>query len=316
METISEKKSEAQVIPFMFKGLKKISRRQIELEEGVLNYLPFSHENSVKKNLEDFLSTQFNLPCRLTLEKIEEVGLAEFIQTLPPLSLMGVLGVQPLPSKALLWIDSSLAHSFIDRVLGGEGTLPLEIKSLTAIEEGVLQYLLLKTLHQAQQALGPSAPMHFRFENVLKSQKELTALSLKEEPMVQLHFRLEAGGMGGYLVLALPHPLVQGIFMKQSQPDIDKNHEYALKRFDALAHTKTPLWAEIGSVSLTIAEKNQLEKGDVVLFDQSHSQMIDHHLAGNAILRVGEGKSGGFLAQVVSGEAPVLLKILDYYEGE
>jgi len=315
-----EEHTERTVKPFAFSGLKKIRRRDLEIERALLNYLPFaSHENLAEKAVEEFLFKQFNVEAKIQLEKMEEGLLPEFVKSLSEPCLVAVLGVQPIQAKALLWIDSMLALTLIDRILGGEGQVPTEIKSLSPIEEGVFQYLILKTLAEIHQASQDSAPVHFRLERIVKSQKDLADMTHTEIPAVVLNFRIQVGSCLGFVVLTLPHPLVEGAFLKRNpldQPERGQEYQYGMGRFDQMGHVRSQLWAEVGSVSLTIAEKNQLEKGDVILFDQTNCQWAGNHLGGNVILRVGEGRGGGFLAQVVSSEAPVLVKILDYYGGE
>lgn len=315
-----EEHTEKTILPFVFRGLKKIKRRDLEIEKGLLNYLPFSSdENMAKKALEEFLAKQFNLEAKIQLEKMEEGTLSGFVKGLSDNCTVAVLGVQPVPVKMFAWIDSVLASTLIDRVLGGGGDLPTELKSMSSIEEGVFQYILLKAISEIFQATQQSSPVHFRLEKIAKSQKEMGEWAASETPVVLLNFRVQVGSCLGFVVLALPHPFVEGVFLARSpldQPERIQDYAYGAKRFDQMGHVRTQLWAEIGSVSLTVSEKNQLEKGDVILFDQTQCQMTGNHLGGNVILKVGEGKGGGFLAQVVSGDPPVMVKVLDYYGGE
>ncbi len=308
---------ERHITPYNFEGIKKLTRRDLEIEEALWSYLPAARENLIKKALEAFLSKQFNTSCAISLEKIEEGHFSSFVKTLPELCFLAQLGVQPLTHKAFAWVDNVLSFSLIDRVLGGPGDFPKEMRGLTPIEEGVLQYLLLKTLHEIFQACQDLNPIHFRLESIFKTNKEIQSSMSEDNPMVLLHVRVKVGETMGFILLALPHPLIEETFLTRSPLDqAELENSYPSKIFEPLHHVKTSLWVDVGSVSLTMAEKNQLEKGDVILFDQSHCQMIDGHLSGNAIVRIGEGKGGGFLAQLLSAGAPALLKILDYYGGE
>ncbi|MBL7685698.1 MAG: hypothetical protein JNK65_06665 [Deltaproteobacteria bacterium] len=313
-----EENTERTILPFAFKGLQKISRRELEIERGLFNYLPFATKDYVIQSaLEGFLSKQFNLEAKIRLERIEEMRNADFIRLLPEHCLVGVLGIQPVTSKAMMWIDSVLAANLIDRVLGGKGDLLSELRSFSPIEEGVFQYLILKTLSHVYEATQDSTPVHFRLDRVAKSPKELTDLS-SEDSSVLVHFRVQVGTCIGFVALCFPHPFIEGAFLQHEPLDHPGTQEYSLglQRFDSVSFIKTQVWAEIGNVSLTISEKNQLEKGDVILFDQTQCQMSGPHLSGNVILRVGEGKGGGFLSQVVSADSPALIKVLDYYGGE
>ncbi len=314
-----EGKSDKAIQTYQFKGLKKLSRHQLEVESALLNYLPFSSEFSLKKELEGFLAKQFSQEAKIELEKFEESTLGKFASSIPPVAWVAVLGMEPVGQKAYAWFDSVLAHSLVDRVLGGAGETPAEIKAATSIEEGVFQYLILKSLSLAFQVSGPVQPIHFRLEQILKSQKDFSSLNQSEIPVIHLNFKVQIGSTLGFVVLVLPHPLIEAGFMQRelihSKPG-SAEYDYTQSRFEKMAYVKTQMWAEVASVTLTLSEKNQLEKDDVILFDHSDCQLAKGQLQGNVILRFGEGREGGFLAQVISTDSPALVKILDYYGGE
>ncbi len=310
---------EKKVIPFEFGNLKKLSKRDLEIERSLLSYLPFvSEEKGVARALENFLKEQFSLPAEISLEKVEEENSLEWKQSLPETCSVALLNMQPLSSKAFLWVDSLLAQNLIQWILGGEKNKITETKSLGPIEEGVFQYLLLKAFSSMLGSFQDFARIHFRLEKVLKNRKEVMEPTQEELPMVILKFRLQVGKVSGFVILALPHPWLETAFLgKGSEWDREKTQEreYTLKKFEQLAHVPTSVWVEVGAVTLTLSEKNQLGKGDVILFDQTLSQWSNDHLTGKVILRVGEGKQGGFLAQPLSTENPALIKLLDYYGG-
>ncbi len=314
-----DESTEKAIKPFHFSGIKKLSRHDLEIENALLNYLPFSLETGLKKELETFLSKQFNQEAQIDLEKIEESTLAKFVSSVPPISWVAVLGMEPVSHKAFMWFDSVLAHSLVDRVLGGSGETPAEIKSPTSIEEGVFQYLILKVLSFVFQVSGPAEPVHFRLEQMIKSQKELMNFGNDDTPVLRLSFKVQIGSNIGFVVLVLPHPLIEARFLqremihsKEGSPEF----EYTQNRFSKMGYVKTQMWAEVASVTLTLAEKNQLEKDDVILFDHSACSLSAGRLQGNVVLRIGEGREGGFLAQVISTDSPSLVKILDYYGGD
>ncbi len=314
-----EDHTEKSVKPFVFKGLKKLTRRDLEVENALLSYLPFSSEVGLKKSLEEFLEKQFNQSVNIELEKFEESMLSQFASSVPPVAWVAALGMQPVSQKAYVWFDAVLAHSLVDRVLGGGGEAPTELKSPTSIEEGVFQYLVLKALSFVAQISGSDQPILFRLEQILKSQKDLSSVTGEDAPVVRLNFRIQVGSTLGFVVVVLPHPLIEAGFLKRDFRNVSQmspEYQYAQARFEKMAYVRTQLWAEVASVSLSLSEKNQLEKDDVILFDQSSCHLSGGQLQGNVILRIGEGREGGFLAQVISTDSPSLVKILDYYGGE
>ncbi len=315
-----ENNHEKKVTPFLFQGLSKISRKDLEIENALLNYLPSSSSGTLlQEKLEEFFTDQFGLKSKIRLEKFEEQILADFLKQVPEFCVLTVLGAEPLSSKVFVWIDSMLAFSLIDRTLGGVGELPTELRGLTSIEEGVFQYLLLKTMYQIYQLWEESAAIQFRVESILKSRKELAPYLNNETKVVLLHYRIQVGPCVGFFVMAVPHPFIEKGMLHRApleSPERTQDYKSAQKIFEQMGHIRTPLWVEIGKVSLTMAEKNQLEKGDVILFDETHAQFVQGELTGNVIARVGEGKGGGLFAQLVSSASPAIIKILDFYGGD
>lgn len=307
--------------PYTFAGVPQLSSHDLEIENALLNFLPFAlSESELKKKLEDFLAHQFNVKSSIQRERMSETTVAQFVQSIPDSasSLVALIGAQPVDSKAFVWIDAVLASSLIQKTLGADDGFPTEIKELTSIEEGVLQYLILKILAEIYHLYEDSTPLHFRLESLIQSKKGLNPYQKDETPTVILKYRVQVGKTIGFVVLALPHPFVETHFLSQdptTQPLRPQSYQEALKKIDRMAYAKSQLWIELGMVSLTVSEKNQLEKGDVILLDETHSEWSDGKLAGNVLVRVGEGKEGGFLAQLVSSEAPLVVKILDYYGG-
>jgi len=307
-----------QIKPFCFDNIKKLTRHEVALENALLNYLPYAtSEALLSERIENFLSQQLNCKAKIALERIEEKKIADWLSELPERPLVFTLGVQPVAQKAWVWVDSNLAFSLIDRSLGGFGELPTELKALTSIEEGVLSYLALKTLHELYELFEDSSPIHWRIENFHQSKKDLATFEFDTSLLAVLRFRVQVGSCVGFVILALPHPFIEEVFLnREADTKHTKDFACSLERFSQLAHVQTSLWVEIGNVSLTLSEKNQLEKGDIILFDQSQSHLIDGKLVGNSLLRVGEGKQGAFLTQIVSSDSPALVKIIDYYGGE
>ncbi|MBF0493123.1 MAG: hypothetical protein HQM15_10130 [Deltaproteobacteria bacterium] len=314
-----DKTSSPVVKPYQFEGLTKLSSRDLQIEEALLSYLPFQlDELPIKRAVEEFLSQQFREEAKISLERIEESNLRKIMQALPEFCVLGQLSVQPLEGKAFALFDYTFIFGLIHRLLGAKGEVPIEMRNLSVLEEGVLEFLILKVLSLFYNANNQDTSLQFRFEALHQGTKKLAAFQRQETAVALVHLRIQVGGQSGYLLIALPHPLVEGLFLKTRHYSEDwllQWNKRCLKRLSEMDYIKTQVLAEIGSVTLTIAEKNQLERGDVILFDQTFCHFSDEILSGNVVVKVGENANQGFLAQVVSAESPVLVKVIDYYGG-
>ena len=305
--------------PYQFEGLTKLRSRDLQIEDALLSYLPFQLDDlPIKTAIEEFLSQQFHENAKISFEKMYESNFKQFFQNLPDFSVLGQFSVPPLENKAFLLFDYPFIFGLIHRLLGAKGELPLENRLLSVLEQGVLEFLVLKILSIFFNANNQDTTLQFRLDELLQGSKKLGNFLKQESSTVIVVLRVQIGEQSSYLSIALPHPLIEGLFLKNKKYSDDWILEWnkqSLKKLSEMSYVKTQITAEIGSVTLTIAEKNQLEKGDVVLFDQTYCHFSEDILSGNVVVKIGENANQGFIAQVVSADSPVLVKVIDYYGG-
>src|SRR5690606_33321324 len=113
---------------------------------------------------------------------------------------------------------------------------------------------------------------------------------------------------GGYVRIYLPHPLVEGVLLREDAV-FDVTEAELEARLERVSHIKTQIWSEVGRVTLMASEIGQLEAGDVILFDESQANKGPHGLSGKTVLRVGESGSEGLLSELIDSEGKVVVKI-------
>jgi len=92
---------------------------------------------------------------------------------------------------------------------------------------------------------------------------------------------------------------------------------YELEELKRFGHFRTPLWAEAGRTTLMPGELVELERDDVILFDESDLVLAsDGAISGRVLVRVGTGMSGGFIAEVEADEKSVHARLNDVFKGE
>jgi len=300
--------------PFDFSKLEKFSSRQLAINETLIHLYP--QLASSEEILAAFSSSfEKDLGLKLTVRPMgfKEGHFSEFVANLPNPGVAILLKAQPQDQKVLVEMDYSLARLLVDQVLTGQGELPLDLRPFTPVEEGVFQYLVLKAMSLIKDAEGVMGMAGFRLMKVSYDGKSLADGSEHDATGCIFKFYLGLGERGGYLRIYLPHPLVEGVFLRG---DRGKAADLSPEGLERVAHIKTSLWSEIGRVTLMASEKAQLEKGDVILFDESLASMGSQGITGKAILRVGEMPSEGLLAEVIDTEGKMTVKILDFYGGE
>lgn len=166
------------------------------------------------------------------------------------------LSLDALPAPALLEVEASLAARLVDRLAGGEGSLPPAL-TLTPIERSALELLLLVAIAGAAEVLP-----------VADGLAPMLAAAVEEPPSpLAVEIAVTAGPVRGRCRLLLPAE--------------------ALRRLSAPAELAGPVaawvatgWLTSGSARLAPEELAALEPGDVLLLDQAPSDAACLHLPG------------------------------------
>lgn len=277
------------VKPFRF-HLSKVSKQQIRLTEGLLNFLPQAGlkediQLAVRKALHQYLPD-----IAYYLEQIEEVSFQELFRSLPSPCCVGVLGLKPFNPKGFVEIDSALSHLLIHKLLGGAEEGFHELRSLTETEQGVVEFLLLKCLAQIHKVSGEKAKLHFRLEDMVLEASQIRKFAKDDEKLACLKFHVSFLKRSGFVHLYLPHPWVLEGFLKGQEGRADFGD------LDKYTDMECDVWGALGSAEVGYADLSSLSGGDVVLFDQTGLRKVAGHWEGSVDLLVGKGQHGRWRA--------------------
>lgn len=308
------------VRPFQFSHLKKLTSKFLQINQGLLEAYPqFGGDGDFGKKFIEAWDQDLKLGVKLKFVGFDEVRLKDFLNQVASPCLAWVLQAEPGPQKLLVELDYALGRKWVDRLLGGKGEAPDEFVPLSPMEEGVMEFLVARALKLFKNEATLQGPSHLRLLKSVQESKLMSDGSEGEELGVIFKFFLGLGDQGGYLRVYIPHPLVEGFLLREdlvaglAAPGEEQRVEEGLQR---ASHIGTSLWSEIGRVSLQSSEKDQLEAGDVILFDETQGSMGPHGVSGKTILRVGDRHPEGILAEVVDSEGKLVVKVLDYYGGQ
>ncbi len=282
------------VKPYQLK-LKKVARASVRLLDALYSYLPDSglrevFLNGLKKSVEGLLGDGFSL----RMETVSQEGYESYLARLPGHPLVVVVGLAPHSNKLLVEIDSTLAMMAVERMLGGHADTMPEPRALTETEQGVLQYLILKLLAQTHRASGMDARVHFRFDRFAFSAEDLRRLAAPDAGVAVVAYRAVLGRHAGFIRLAFTEPFVEEAMLEVKAPGESRPVElrHAIESVSRMGYVRVPLWVEAGRTTVEAGDLGQLEEGDVVLLEQGDARLSEG-VEGNAVLRVGEGESGG-----------------------
>lgn len=303
--------------PFPFQHLKKFSSQEAEWISRLTSYFPGSgFEPPVLARISEVMKKYFGHSFSLTYESLFDARYEKFIAGLPERFVCCVVSLTPLTKKVIIELDFDLVFAMIDRLLGGEGDVPLVLRSITPLEEGVLEFVLVRILKEissrGEDPVPSTTPFQYRFDRILTKKELLSGISEENEPVILLTFRVRLNKTDGYLRLCLPSPILLKL-LDRSSSYFNKTsaveNAYEERRWKDFEHFMTVVWAELGRVNLTVSELKQLQKGDIVIMEDSFSNFDGKKISGKLKLRMGDGLAGGIDADIVSSEEKIRLKL-------
>lgn len=281
--------------PFKLTNIKKISRQEVELVRSLYEYLPATDvRDKLNVTIRKMLMKHLDQDIRYYLAAIDRQKCNEFISKLPECPLLVVLGLAPIQKKIIIHIDHQLANLAINKLLGGAAENVLsDYKPLTETEQGVLQYLLMQILSQIYTLAGSEPRVHFRFEKFIFEPSEVQKYIGGKEDVYTMTMCVNLLDQSGFVRLIFSDSFInEAPVMSAGAANKKKEMEYLAGQISKWGFVKTSVWATAGNSQLSSSDINDLEEGDVVLFDECNLSLDGKKIEGSVNLHFGTGEIG------------------------
>lgn len=291
--------------PFRF-SLQHVSADALRVLSALHAFLPLHLQRAqIVDAIRATLAKPLDQPVELQLERVETARGGEWIAQLPPRCVVAVLSQSPHASRCLMLIDPLLAGALVNRLLGGDATAALELHPPTETEQGVLQYVLMQALSALHATCGAAERVHFRFERFCLRPEEVAPVLEPQEPCAVLSWRVTVADTVGICRIVIPRVFADAALRTPVGPSTEiraAERDYVMQRFRSFDWLRTTLWIEGGWSELSAEEMAGLERGDVVLLDQSTLSLSGKHVTGAVTLHVGADRGRGLHGTIVPGK--------------
>jgi flagellar motor switch protein FliM len=304
-----KRKREKRVVEYDFVRPNKLSGEQ-------LRSLQRMHE-AIAQNVTMVLSTYLRINIEVNIISLGELTFEVFRNSLPNPTVINVLSLAPIQERGIATMDMKLAFSLIDRMLGGPGKPLDRIRTLTTIEQSLLDNVIKRFLDQ----IAAGWKELVTFDPVVEAREmdpQFVQVIPSSEMVLVATFSLTAPGEiePGELCFCIPFISLEGTIsqlgnqfrfaaMKRSQSPAQRKH------LDRVVKQSTlEVACELGTTNQTVGEVMDLKVGDVLVLDQAHDDQLLGRVAGLPRLmgRPGTiGRKAGFLVQRVipAGKNPL-----------
>jgi flagellar motor switch protein FliM len=255
------------VKPYDFRRPDRFSKDHIRTLEMV--------HDSYARFLQASLSTYLRSLVDAKVAGVQQMTYEEFIQTLSNPTSINIFTMEPLKGNAVLEVNVELMFAMIDRVLGGPGVIPKKIRELTAIEQPVVERIIVRALDNLREAWQKVAPIVPKLEQ-LESNPHFVQVAAPSEIVALITIDLKIRDQAGRMHICLPYVLLEPIIAKllarewissgqKGGPTSDSTIN--LKR--GLGETNLSMTAVLGRARLEVAEVLALRKGDVIKLERN-----------------------------------------------
>ncbi len=288
--------------------------RPDKLNPDQIRSLQRMHE-SIAQDCEFHLARLLQASVEVSLVSLGQLSFDVFHASLSNPTALLVMTMSDMPERCILTVDSKLAFSLIDRMLGGKGRALDRPRGLTVVEENLLDNVTDRFIDLIGAAWSRLQPVAFEVVE-RESDPQFAQVIPAGEMVLVATFSIQGPDEmePGEICLAIPFINLENAVNKLSsqtrfaQLDQRQTPEQRAHIDRVVANTQIPLNITLGSATLTINEILAMQKGDVIVLDQPVQQPLAGRLGNLYKLTGRPGRSGrklGFLVEELLPRGPL-----------
>ena len=236
-----------------------------------------------------FRNTVSNMLRRMvdvTPVSLDTLKFGNFMRSLPVPSSIHIVRVEPLRGNALVVLETKLVFALIDSFFGGNGggTMKVEGREFTAIEQRMLYNVVTASLRELENAWQPVEELKFSYIRG-EMNPQFAGIIPNDDVLIVVQFDVEMEETSGNIMVCIPYMLIEPIrdrlfssYHTQEKQDVDVEWVGRFKR--ELLNVQVDLMVELGHASLSSRDLASLKVGDVLLLDKDISDELRVNVQG------------------------------------
>ncbi|MBY0299801.1 MAG: flagellar motor switch protein FliM [Methylobacterium sp.] len=254
------------------------------VDSGVVSYERLPMLEIVFDRMIRLLSTSlrnfFQDNVEVTLDNITSVRFGDYLNAIPLPTLLGVFRADVWEGSGLVTVDSNLAYSTLDLLLGGKRgttTIRLDGRPFTTIEMQLVRRMVEIILADLEASFQPLSPVRFAIDRI-ESNPRFATITRPANAAILIDLKLDMEGRGGLLQILFPYATIEPIrdlllqsFMGEK---LGRDHIWE-------GHLATEIWqadvaveAVLHQMTLPLKRVLSLEVGDTIMFDAKPTDLI------------------------------------------
>lgn len=232
------------------------------------------------RHLTTNLSTYLRSIVEVNLVAVDQLTYGEFNMSLSNPTCINVFNIKPLEGRSVLEVNPILVHSIIDRLLGGMGEPPEQIKALTDIEQSIIGRVIDIVLDCLRESWKNIIEFSFQVEE-REVNPQFVQIVAPGETVILISCEMKVGQVSGIISICFPFVYIEPIMSSlsaqhwisatQKKPTDDMKNSIKA----GLEKTTLPITAVLGKTIINIKELLDLKSGDVLVLNQKVNRPIE-----------------------------------------
>jgi flagellar motor switch protein FliM len=230
------------------------------------------------------LSAYLRAIIEVTLHSVEQLTYREFIQSLPDLTYLNAIAIEPLEGNLLLEINPRIHFPMIDKMLGGKREdLGGGKRTITDIEQALIEGVVQLILRDLEESWKHIAKLRMSIA-ATETSPQLIQVVTPDEIVLVIIFELEIGETKGFMNLCIPTVVLEPIVQRFSQDLYTLRKKIPVEELKKIKLNllKTTIHAEAGIYENCIKIKDllALAPGNIIKLDTKINDEINVKLNG------------------------------------
>ncbi|MFD2613012.1 flagellar motor switch protein FliM [Paenibacillus gansuensis] len=279
-------------------------KRAVRFSKDHIRSLTRIHENFARY-LTTYFSAQLRTFVQINVVQVEQLPYDEFIRSIPKMTILNIFEAEPLEGRMVLEVHPNVAYAMLDRMLGGTGTAPTKLNTLTEIETIVMERIFSRAFDSLQEAWKTVIELQPRLE-ALETNPQFMQIVSPNETIALISLSTKIGDTTGMINLCIPHVVIEPImsrlsvhhwFVSQKRTRAPEEQEVLQSR---LTKAKLPIIAELGNSHISVREFLGLMVGDVITLDTKTDEPLNVKVGERLKFHGSPGSTKGRMAVQIS----------------
>jgi len=246
-------------------------RRPTRVSKDQLKTIRTLHE-SFAELFGFYLASKLQTMVTIDLLAVDQLRYSEYVLSISNPSCIYIFEILETEGRAVFEMTPELVFTSVERLLGGGGTQPTQVRPITPIEQRIMRPVVMHALESLTNAWKPIYTLSFELTG-FESNPDFVQIAPASEIVIVVSFEIKIKEDSYMMNICYPSYALEDVIAKlnvQYFSTVVKNKnkdasKRAIQRH--LAHTPMDVRVVLGTSQLTIRELLELEEGDVLRLD-------------------------------------------------